>query len=129
MGTCSWPTSKAAENAANQAHEIAATTARAVIADTAPLSAGFAAFSAAFEDETGTTSTLGPEDFRKTVALETFVTRRDRPGGPAPQALDDAMADYADTIAVHQRFFDEKSSVYTAATTALDRAFATLKDI
>ena len=112
-----------------QAHEIAAATARAVIADSVPLSAGFAAFSAAFEDETGKTSALGPEDFRNTVALDTFVTRRDRPGGPVPQALDDAMADYADAIAVHKRFFDEKSSVYTAATTALDRAFATLKDI
>ena len=112
-----------------QAHEIAAATARAVIADDAPLTKGFDAFDAAFKAETGQSSTLDQVAFHDAVTMESFIARRDRPGGPAPTTLDDAFAGYAATLADCMRFFDEKSSRRTAAETALTRAFATLKDI
>jgi argininosuccinate lyase len=75
-----------------QAHAIAARTARAVIAARAPLREGFAAFAAAFAAETGRQPALDEAGFRAAVAAETFVARRDRPGGPAPAALEAALS-------------------------------------
>ena len=78
-----------------QAHGIAARTARAVIAEGLPLGAGDAAFAAAFRTETGRESRLDAEAFGDAVSLETFVARRDRPGGPAPAAFEAARDAYA----------------------------------
>lgn len=77
------------------AHEIAAATAKAVIAEGAALGDGFAAFAAAFEALTGRAPGLDEITFRTAVAPETFVARRDRIGGPAEAALHTALAGYA----------------------------------
>lgn len=77
-----------------QAHEIAAQTARAVIAQNAPLKRGFDAFAAAFQNEAGRATRLSNADFQTAVDAQSFVARRDRTGGPAPAALDDALAIY-----------------------------------
>ncbi|WP_300585487.1 argininosuccinate lyase [Marivita sp.] len=77
------------------AHEIAAATAKAVIAEGAALGDGFAAFAAAFEALTGRTPGLDEAAFRTAVAPETFVARRDRIGGPGEAALHTALAGYA----------------------------------
>ena len=69
-----------------QAHDIAAATARAVIAADTPLSAGYAAFCSAFSAATNRSTKLTASDFGEAVAMESFITRRDRPGGPAPKA-------------------------------------------
>ncbi len=78
------------------AHEVAATTAKAVIAKGAALGDGFAAFAVAFEELTGRASRLGEDAFRTAVAPDTFVARRDRVGGPAEAALRDALEGYAE---------------------------------
>ncbi len=69
------------------AHEVAAATAKAVIAKGAALGDGFGAFAVAFEELTGRASRLGEDAFRTAVAPDTFVARRDRVGGPAEAAL------------------------------------------
>ncbi|MCL4188652.1 MAG: argininosuccinate lyase [Rhodobacteraceae bacterium] len=81
-----------------QAHEIAARTARAVIAAGRPLREGHGAFAAAFLAETGRATALDEPAFREAVAPETFVARRDRRGGPAPRALEEAFAAYRLTL-------------------------------
>ncbi len=77
-----------------QAHEIAAKTARGVVADHVPLSEGYDHFQNAFADETGQPSELTPSSYETAVAPETFVACRDCPGGPAPAALDQAFDSY-----------------------------------
>jgi argininosuccinate lyase len=109
-----------------QAHEIAARTARAVIAQGAPLGAGYDAFAAAFTAETGRATSLSPEGFAEAVAPETFVARRDRPGGPAPAALDAALAEYRrDPYGTHTRSIHRRTRQNEAAAT-LASAFAKL---
>jgi argininosuccinate lyase len=82
-----------------QAHHVASLTARAVIAEAKPLGQGFAAFAHTFRDATGRDSRLDEDAFREAVAPETFVARRNRFGGPAPAALDDAFTSYAEMLA------------------------------
>ncbi len=111
-----------------QAHEIAAATARAVIADGASLSQGHAAFAQAFEQETGRPTQLDEHTFADTVAMRTFVQRRDRPGGPAPKALDAALdlyAEKADTL--RHQFQTHATRVETAEKTRAAAFQALLK--
>jgi argininosuccinate lyase len=77
-----------------QAHHIAAEVSRAVVADGAPLSAGYQAFATAFADQTGRAPALDPAGYAEAVSPAAFVARRDRYGGPAPDALDAAFAAY-----------------------------------
>jgi len=77
-----------------QAHEVAAKTARAVISDRKPLSEGYTAFAAAFQSGEGRAPQIAEGQFRTAVAPESFVARRDRPGGPAPAALEHAFETY-----------------------------------
>jgi len=72
-------------------HEIAAATARDVIARGVPLSEGYAGFCTAFAARQSGAPPLDLVAFRSAVAPETFVARRDRLGGPAPRALDSAL--------------------------------------
>jgi len=81
-----------------QSHEIAAATAQAVIARTRPLSDGWDDFAAAFAQSAGRPPSLTPASFAEAVAPEAFVARRDRIGGPAPAALDAALADYRERL-------------------------------
>jgi argininosuccinate lyase len=81
-----------------QAHEVASHTARSVIIDSLPLQDGYAAFATAFATVSGRAPTLDADAFAVAVAATTFVARRDRFGGPAPAALDEAFAHYAHTL-------------------------------
>jgi len=111
-----------------QAHEIAAATARAVIAEGQPLSTGHASFAQAFRSATGRATTVNAADFAAAVAMRSFVDRRDRPGGPAPDALDAALAEYdADAAGVHAQMIRDAGRLKSAET-ALAAAFAKLKD-
>lgn len=110
-----------------QAHEVAAATARAVITDGQPLGTGFAAFTTAFRDVAGRDSALSPAAFAEATAPETFVARRDRPGGPAPAALDAAMAIYTDHATQLTARATMRTTRYADAQTALNRAFNDLK--
>mgnify|MGYP003625839402 CR=1 FL=1 len=77
-----------------QAHEIAAITARAVIAAGVPLGQGHGAFASAFRAETGRDAALDASTFAHTVSARNFVAQRNRFGGPAPAPMDDALTDY-----------------------------------
>ena len=106
-----------------QAHEIAAHTARAVIRDGIALGQGYAAFTAAFRAETGRDTALDPAAFETATAPETFVARRDRPGGPAPAALDRAFATYRESWAHLATGRQVRHTRLTEADTALGAAF------
>ncbi|MEJ6396129.1 argininosuccinate lyase [Gymnodinialimonas sp. 2305UL16-5] len=81
-----------------QAHEIAAATARAVIARQASLAEGYDDFQAAFTEVAGRSPRLDVRAFAQAVDARSFVARRDRFGGPAPAALDAALDGYAATV-------------------------------
>lgn len=82
-----------------QAHEIATATARAVVAEDSVLSQGFPAFRDAFAQHAGRATTLDEAAFREAVGPERFVAVRDRFGGPAPAAMDEALESYGATLA------------------------------
>ncbi|MBW7921099.1 MAG: argininosuccinate lyase [Rubellimicrobium sp.] len=110
-----------------QAHEIAAATARAVVAAGESLaSGGYAPFRAAFAQATGAESTITPERFREIVSPEHFVAVRNRFGGPAPEALAEALASYRAAAA---RFATRAQDIATREARAeadLTAAFAAL---
>ncbi len=106
-----------------QAHEIAARTAAAVIRDGTALGLGYAAFAAAFRDETGRDTTLDQAAFQTATAPETFVAVRDRPGGPAPVALDAAFASYRETSAHLAERQQRRTARIAGAAVALRGAF------
>ncbi|MFW2542948.1 argininosuccinate lyase [Primorskyibacter sp. 2E107] len=111
-----------------QAHEIAARTARAVIAEQRPLGDGHDAFAAAFEAETGRATRLSDADFRQACSVEAFIAVRNRTGGPAPEALaralDTAQAATDDLRAAQ----DRRRSRHTRAASDLHAAFANLME-
>lgn len=109
-----------------QAHEVAAKTARAVIARSSSLGAGFDAFTAAFEEVAGRPATLTEAAFVQAVAPETFVARRDRPGGPAPAALAAALDGYGATAAALAARQSRREDRYRSANAALAEAFETM---
>ncbi|ABD55501.1 argininosuccinate lyase [Jannaschia sp. CCS1] len=108
------------------AHDIASQTARAVIADARPLGGGYAAFSQAFEAATGKPPKLNAAEFAEAVDARTFVSRRDRTGGPAPAALDAAFEIYSSDINALKGDLKARLTRRDAAAGALDTAFDAL---
>jgi argininosuccinate lyase len=109
-----------------QAHEISAATAKAVIAEGTPLGAGYDAFATAFEGETGGVTRLSDADFAEAVAPETFIARRDRYGGPSPDALLPALDGYAAATEDLVRAASARRARYARASVDRDTAFANL---
>ncbi|MEM7717674.1 MAG: argininosuccinate lyase [Pseudomonadota bacterium] len=109
-----------------QAHEVAAKTARSVIANGAPLGDGFEAFARAFEAEVSRTPALDARAFANAVAPETFVARRTLPGGPAPEALTAALDLYTEMLSGCRRRTLVRIDRFTAADATRTRAFDTL---
>jgi argininosuccinate lyase len=76
-----------------QAHEIAAKVARAVVAMGGGLEKdGFEPFLDAFRESAGREPSFGREKFEELVSPQHFVAVRDRLGGPAPTAMNAALA-------------------------------------
>ncbi|MFW5654716.1 MAG: argininosuccinate lyase [Roseicyclus sp.] len=109
-----------------QAHEIAARTARAVIAAGQPLGQGFDAFREGFERIVGRPTTLDHAAFQAAVDPASFVARRDRFGGPAPATLDEALAAYGAALDPFSAAHSERLVRRAKAQDALDAAFAAL---
>ncbi len=109
-----------------QAHEIAAATARAVIADGVPLGSGFAAFQAAFRSETGRDADLSADGFATATSARHFVEVRDRPGGPSPRALNAALETYRDGLQELSRAASQRETRHESARARLDDAFGSL---
>ncbi|WP_166418552.1 argininosuccinate lyase [Cochlodiniinecator piscidefendens] len=111
-----------------QAHEIASVTARAVIDDQVSLSAGFQAFSAAFEAEVGRSSILTEDCFSDAVSAKVFVQRRDRLGGPSPAALGHALSTYAGEVKALHALQSTRKSRRIDANARLQTAFLSLTE-
>ena len=109
-----------------QAHDIAATTARAVIASGRPLGDGFADCAAAFKSETGRDIAMTPAQFATATSAENFVAVRNRFGGPAPAALADALASYAQAAGDLSQDRAMRLSRQSKAKSRLDTAFNSL---
>lgn len=76
-----------------QAHEIAAKVARAVVSMGGGLEKdGFEPFLEAFRESAGREPSFGREKFEELVSPQHFVAVRDRLGGPAPTAMNGALA-------------------------------------
>lgn len=112
-----------------QAHEVAAETAKAVVASGSSLGVGgFGPFADAFARHVGRVTTLDETQFRDIVSAAHFVAVRDRFGGPAPAAMAEAMASYRSVldgfvIAAQARTHNE-----TRAAADLDAAFTDLME-
>jgi len=109
-----------------QAHEIAAETARTVISANRPLSEGFEAFSGAIFSKLGRQPRMDFAAYREAVDPAAFVLRRDRPGGPAPTALMDALDDYRQTLGGLGTAVNVRSARASAARTVLETRFNAL---
>jgi len=81
-----------------QAHEIAAATASAVIAQGESLQNGYQAFTQAFEQMLGRKSVLDELVFKQVTSLKHFVDVRECFGGPGATAMNEAAARYTDTL-------------------------------
>ncbi|ASJ75488.1 argininosuccinate lyase [Granulosicoccus antarcticus] len=112
-----------------QAHEIAAATANTVIAEGLALQQGFAAFSEAFKTETSRASQLSEEQFMQAVSLRNFVTVRDRFGGPAPAAMDEALGHYGTQMAELLEVATDSQTRLAAATQRRGDAFDALLEV
>ena len=108
------------------AHEIAAATAKSVIAKGESLTDGFDAFCKAFVAQTGHATALSEKQFRTAVAPETFVARRDRIGGPAEAALSDALAQYTALATKAREACSMRNKRHKSAEQRLNSAFDTL---
>ena len=109
-----------------QAHEIAAATARSVIANKIPLGHGYNAFTEAFESEMSRTSKLSQERFKTVTSAHHFVTVRDRAGGPAPSALARAIESYRDELSTLIQRRLQRHERHIRAKHLLDAAFTDL---
>jgi argininosuccinate lyase len=94
-----------------QAHAIAASVARNVVSQNGSLADdGYEPFQAAFSEVARRSTNVDRPAFAEIVSPEYFVSVRDRPGGPAPRALGEALSSYQarlkalrDTAAAHVR--------------------------
>ncbi len=110
------------------AHEIAAATARAVIARGVGLAEGFTDFANAFENQTGRASKLTDQTFRRVTSPAHFIAVRTRPGGPAPEALDAALAEYRKNTDVIPTQYRRDTDRQIRAKSTLNDAFAKLME-
>ncbi|MDN5786073.1 argininosuccinate lyase [Pseudorhodobacter sp.] len=109
-----------------QAHDIAAKTARAVIAEGTGLANGYAAFVGAFGDQVGAESSLDAAGYAAAVSPENFVRQRSRFGGPAPAAMDDALTQYRHDLSDCEMRDQLNAKRIAFATAARDAAFNAL---
>ncbi|NKB52196.1 MAG: argininosuccinate lyase [Rhizobiaceae bacterium] len=109
-----------------QAHEIAAATARAVIKSGMPLGSGFSHCQAAFQSETGRTLAMTEDQFATTTSAQNFVAVRNLPGGPAPEALSNALTIYRSKLQQLSTGRAVRTHRHTDAVSELDAAFNSL---
>ncbi len=110
-----------------QAHEIAATVARAVVAKGGGLSDdGYEPFLTAFEELAGRKPDIDKVQFAEIVSPEHFVAVRARFGGPAPAPMADALAAYQEKAAAFAADAQENAAREAAAAEELQTRFTAL---
>lgn len=106
------------------AHEIAADTARAVVAQSDSLkNGGYAPFTTAFKVHTGRETILNAESFNEIVSPEYFITVRDRFGGPSLYSMNEALTHYRDELVALDIRMNERANAETNASQLLNNAF------
>ncbi|MDQ0323227.1 argininosuccinate lyase [Pararhizobium capsulatum DSM 1112] len=110
-----------------QAHEIAASVARSVVASGGGLEDdGYAPFLVAFELSAGRKPSVGKGQFAEIVSPEYFVAVRARFGGPAPEPMADALNTYRKTSAAFSAEAQENTVREAKAAIELDTKFKAL---
>ncbi len=112
-----------------QAHEIAATVARAVVAKGGGLEKdGFAPFLAAFAEATGREPSFDRAKFEDLVSPRHFVAVRDRLGGPAPRPMAEALARYQRDVAGFAERAADHEAYERRAQQELDEKFSAIAE-
>ena len=112
-----------------QAHEIAASLARDIVARGADLERdGEAPFRAAFRAAMNRDTALSAAEYAEAVSPLAFVARRARFGGPAPAALEEAFAAYDAELARLSDNARAARAFEAACARELTERFAALKD-
>jgi len=109
-----------------QAHEISAQTAKAVLAERLPLADGYHHFTHAFEELTSRSPLMKQAQFEKAVSIRHFIQARNRFGGPAPAAMDDAIECYARELKALEMETAESRGRLITAQAALKQSFQQL---
>ncbi|WP_377299268.1 argininosuccinate lyase [Rhizobium sp. SGZ-381] len=110
-----------------EAHEIAAATARSVVAAGGDLpNHGFEPFRAAFAQAVGRTPSIDLQAFQEIVSPEHFVAVRSRFGGPAPEPMQSALSSYREQLAALEAQADAFTARQSAAAAELQQKFTAL---
>ncbi|MBB4349842.1 argininosuccinate lyase [Aliirhizobium cellulosilyticum] len=110
-----------------EAHEIAAATAKSVVAAKGSLADdGYAPFTAAFEHSTGRKPSISLDKFEEIVSPEHFVAVRSRFGGPAPEPMQAALAAYRERLSSFETEAKQIERDEAAAAAELEEKFAAL---
>ncbi|MCK8779471.1 argininosuccinate lyase [Rhizobium sp. NTR19] len=110
-----------------EAHEIAAATAKSVVAAKGSLTDdGFEPFLKAFEALTGRKPTVDLAKFKEIVSPEHFVAVRARFGGPAPEPMGEALKSYRDRLAAFEEQARKAAEKEAAAAAELQEKFTAL---
>jgi len=110
-----------------EAHEIAATVARAVVAGQGDLPTdGFEPFLVAFEHSAGRKPLVDRQKFAEIVSPEYFVAVRDRFGGPAPAPMAEALSSYREKATGFARAAADSAAIAERGARDLDRNFKIL---
>jgi argininosuccinate lyase len=110
-----------------QAHEIAAHTARSVIADGLTLDRGYPAFTSGYVAATGSAPPMAEIRFKEVVSPENFVAIRERFGGPGSIALSDALSRYRADLDRYVSSGSRNATHERSANETLLRAFNALQ--
>ena len=110
-----------------EAHEIAATVAKAVVAAGGGLAKdGYGPFLDAFRHSTGRDPSFGRDKFEEIVSAEHFVAVRDRFGGPAPEPMAEALSVYKNKAAAFEAVANEHAGHEAKAAKELGEKFKAL---
>lgn len=110
-----------------EAHEIAAATAKSVVASKGDLpNDGFKPFLEAFWHSTNRDPKLDEPTFRDLVSPEHFVAVRKRFGGPAPEPMDAAIASYRRKLQAFENTASESAEREAKAAAELNEKFTAL---
>jgi len=112
-----------------QAHKISADTAQATLLKQLPLCDSYSDFEKAFKERTNRAPSMDKNTFARAVSMESFVNVRDRFGGPAPAAMDDALDHYLRELAALIAKADSVHSRSSSAKDMLDAAFGQLLEL
>src|SRR5690606_27634310 len=110
-----------------QAHEIAAETAKAVVAaGTSLVEDGYAPFQMAFKTATGRPAQLAQARFEELVSARYFVSVRNRPGGPGEKALTASLKGYRAKLDAFTAHAGERAEHLAQANAELNQKFNSL---